>query len=303
MLEVKECVNSYVKYQISEKKSVERTINKYVTCINEMIDIMRIETIEDIDNLNWPDMREQWLRVKEVEGLSASSLNLRISSVRSFLGYLEGKKLIKENIAIRLDKFKTKPREVEVDINKIKYMLKLVNEDFNKNPCFLTARDRYIVHMLLFTGIRNEEIRNLTIYDMNVNGKFSVTGKFNKKRISSIPDKMINMHQEYSLWYRNNVPCNSDYLFVSKNGNRLDKNVPNRIIKDVSKRAGISNWTCHSTRHATITLLLDSDVSIEEVATIAGHTSVNTTLKNYYNPHSDCIKQNINKNKLLSDVM
>lgn len=303
MLEVKECVNSYVEYQISEKRSIERTINKYVMCINEMIDIMNINTIEDLNSLTWPDMKKNWIRIKENEGLSASSLNLRISAARSFLGYLEGKKLIRENVASRITKFKCKPREVEVDINKIKNMLKIVNEDFKNNPCFITCRDRYMVHMLLFTGIRNEEIRDLTIYDMDVNGKFLVTGKFDKSRVSSIPNELINMHQKYSVWYRNEVPYNSDYLFVSKNGNHLDKNVPNRIIKDLSKRAGINNWTCHSTRHATITLLLDSGVSIEEVAMIAGHTSVNTTLRNYYNPHSDNIKESINKNKLLSEVM
>lgn len=303
MLEVKDCVRSYINYQISEKKSIERTLNKYKMCIDEMIEIMNIKTVEDLDLLTWPDMREKWIRIKENEGLSASSLNLRISATRSFLGYLEGQRIIKENVANKLSKFKTKPKEVEVDINKIKKMLSLVNDDFKNNPCFLTARDRYMVHMLLFTGIRNEEIRDLTIHDMDVNGKFLVTGKFDKSRMSAIPDKLISMHQKYSLWYRNEVPYNSDYLFVSINGNHLDKNVPNRIIKNVSKRVGINNWTCHSTRHATITLLLESNVSIEEVATIAGHTSVNTTLKNYYNPNSDNIKENINKNKLLSEVI
>ena len=300
---MKEYVNDYVNYEISEKKSLERTINKYVMCINEMIDMMSIKTIEDIDLLTWVDLRQNWIRKKEREGLGASSLNLRISAARSFLSYLKGRKLIKDNVANELKKFKCNAKEVEVDIEKIKYMLKLVNEDFKNNPCFLTARNRYMVHMLLFTAIRNEEIRDLTIYDIALDGNFSVSGKFNKTRMVSLPKQLMSMHQEYLLWYRKNVPNDSEYLFVSKTGKHLDKNIPNNIIKDLSKRAGISNWTCHSTRHAAITLLLESDVSIEEVAKIAGHTSVNTTLKNYFNPHANDIKNSINKNKLLSGVM
>ena len=300
---MKEYVNDYVNYEISEKKSLERTINKYVMCINEMIDMMSIKTIEDIDLLTWVDLRQNWIRKKEREGLGASSLNLRISAARSFLSYLKGRKLIKDNVANELKKFKCNAKEVEVDIEKIKYMLKLVNEDFKNNPCFLTARNRYMVHMLLFTAIRNEEIRDLTIYDIALDGNFSVSGKFNKTRMVSLPKQLMSMHQEYLLWYRKNVPNDSEYLFVSKTGKHLDKNIPNNIIKDLSKRAGISNWTCHSTRHAAITLLLESEVSIEEVAKIAGHTSVNTTLKNYFNPHENDIKNSINKNKLLSGVM
>ena len=253
---MKEYVNDYVNYEISEKKSLERTINKYVMCINEMIDMMSIKTIEDIDLLTWVDLRQNWIRKKEREGLGASSLNLRISAARSFLSYLKGRKLIKDNVVNELKKFKCNAKEVEVDIEKIKYMLKLVNEDFKNNPCFLTARNRYMVHMLLFTAIRNEEIRDLTIYDIALDGNFSVSGKFNKTRMVSLPKQLMSMHQEYLLWYRKNVPNDSEYLFVSKTGKHLDKNIPNNIIKDLSKRAGISNWTCHSTRHAAITLLL-----------------------------------------------
>lgn len=300
---MKKYVNDYVNYEISEKKSLERTVNKYVMCIHEMIHVMNIKTIEDIDSLTWVDLRQNWIRKKEREGLGASSLNLRISAARSFLSYLKGRKLIKDNVANELKKFKCNAKEVEVDIEKIKYMLKLVNEDFKNNPCFLTARNRYMVHMLLFTAIRNEEIRDLTIYDIALDGNFSVSGKFNKTRMVSLPKQLMSMHQEYLLWYRKNVPNDSEYLFVSKTGKHLDKNIPNRIIKELSKRAGISNWTCHSTRHAAITLLLESEVSIEEVAKIAGHTSVNTTLKNYFNPHANDIKNSINKNKLLSGVM
>lgn len=304
MLEIRDCVHNYVKYQISEKKSIERTINKYITCINEMIDIMRIETIEDVDLLTWPDMREQWIRIKEVEGLSASSLNLRISAARSFLGYLEGKKLIKENVASKLEKFKTKSREVEVDLEKIRQMMTLVDEDFKNNPCFRTSRDRYMVYLFLFVGARNEECRKLTLDSINIKGEFKFTGKYGKTRQVCLPDPILKMHFDYLMKWRNEVPYKSEYLFTSVNGNMLDKNVPLNIIKKYAKRAGMGDdFHCHDMRHLCITVLIESGVDISEVSKIVGHTDISTTQKNYFKPSNNQIKENINKNKLLSDVM
>lgn len=304
MLEIKECVNSYMNYQISEKKSIERTLNKYKMCLNEMIDIMNINTIEDLDSLTWPDMREKWLRIKEIEGLSASSLNLRISAVRSFLGYLEGQRIIKENVASRLEKFKTKPREVEVDLTKIKKMLMLLEEDFKNKPCFKTARDRYLVNMFLFVGARNEECRRLTLDSINIKGEFELVGKFNKSRVVCLPDKLLKMHFDYLMKWRNEVPYESDYLFTSVRGNMLDKNVPLSIVKNYAKRAGMGdNFHCHDMRHLCITVLIESGVEISEVSKVVGHSDISTTQKNYFKPSNDKIKENINKNKLLSDVM
>lgn len=304
MLEIKECVNSYMNYQISEKKSVERTLNKYKMCINEMIDIMNINTIEDLDNLTWPNMREKWIRIKENEGLSASSLNLRISASRSFLGYLEGQRIIKENVAVRLSKFKTKAREVEVDLDKIKKMLMLLEEDFKNEPCFKTARDRYLVNMFLFIGARNEECRKLTLDSINIKGEFKLVGKFNKSRIVCLPDKLLKMHFDYLMKWRNEVPYNSDCLFTSVRGNMLDKNVPLSIVKSYAERAGMGdNFHCHDMRHLCITVLIESGVDISEVSKVVGHSDISTTQKNYFRPSNNKIKENINKNKLLSDVM
>lgn len=304
MLEIKECVNSYMNYQISEKKSIERTLNKYKMCLNEMIDIMNINTIEDLDSLTWPDMREKWLRIKENEGLSASSLNLRISAARSFLGYLEGQRIIKENVAIRLEKFKTKAREVEVDLDKIKKMLYLVEEDFKNKPCFKTARDRYLVNMFLFVGARNEECRNLELDSINIHGKFYLTGKFGKSRFVCLPNKLIKMHFDYLMKWRNEVPYNCDYLFVSVRGNKLDKNVPLDVVRKYAKLAGMENdFRCHDMRHLCVTTLIESDVEISEVSKILGHSNTNTTQVNYFKPSENKVKENINKNILLSEVM
>lgn len=294
--------NEYIRYETREKKSIERTLKKYRSCIKEFTEYMRVDSIDELNKLRWPEVRENWIRVKESEGLSNSSLNLRISSLRSFLGYLNAMGYIDENIANDIKKFKCKPRKDVIDVDKIKLMLDLVNKDYNENPCYKTARDRMMLHLLMFTTLRNEELRDLTIYNIGLDGRFSVEGKFSKTRNLYIPDKLIKMYQEYLMWYRSKLDTDSEYLFVSCKGKgQLDKNVPLNLVKYYANQVGLS-WVCHTTRKASITMLIDSNIPIEQVATIAGHTSTNTTLNSYYQSRPETIKDNINKNKLLDII-
>ena len=296
-------IDSFVKYQISEGKSQERTIKKYLGCINEFIEMMNIKTIEDIDNLTYPVIRENYINIKK-ETLSAQSINLRITSLRVFFNYLVGMRYIRENVAEMIKKEKVKTREVEVDMDKIKLMLQLVNEDFENNKTFINARNRYLVHLFLFVGGRNEEVRNLKLDSININGEFTLTGKFNKTREVCLPNKMLKMHFDYLMNYRTLVDDNSDYLFVSDNGNMLDHNVPLNLIKKYAKLAGMGdNFHCHDMRHLCITTLIESGVDISEVSKIVGHSSINTTQKNYFKPSKDKVKENINKNDLLNEII
>ena len=296
-------INDFISYQLSEGKSAERTIKKYVSCLNEFTDMMDIKTIDDIDNLTWIDIKMNYINIKKEE-LSAQSINLRITSLRAFFNYLVGKRLIKENVAENIKKEKCKSREVEVDMDKIKLMLQLVNEDYENNKTFINARNRYLVHLFLFVGGRNEEVRNLKLDSINIKGEFSLTGKFNKTREVCLPNKMLKMHFDYLMNYRNLVEDNSDYLFVSNQGNMLDHNVPLNLIKKYAKLAGMGdNFHCHDMRHLCITTLVESGVDIAEVSKIVGHSSVNTTQKNYFKPSKSKVQENINKNDLLNEII
>ena len=115
-----ECVNEYIDYQLSEGKDYNKTIKKYVSNINEMIKYLNINTVEELDNITYIEMRMQWINKKKGEGLSNQSINLRIASVRSFLEYMVGMRYIHENVANHIHKEKTTARKATIDENKIK---------------------------------------------------------------------------------------------------------------------------------------------------------------------------------------
>lgn len=299
MLEVHAYISDYIAYQISEKISYERTISKYEMCLNEFVEDMRIDTIEDIDDLTWINIKENWINVKK-ESLSASSINLRITALRSFFNYLEGRELIKKNVASKIKKEKTKPRSVEVDIEKIKNVLQIVEDEHNEKQTYLSMRNKFMINLLVFLGLRNEELRDIKITDINYeDGKFEISGKFGKGRELCIPENLMKMFKEYRI-YRNTIEKEGDYLFLSKSGKYLGKNAVTDIVKKVSKQAGIDNYVAHSCRHVAASLLLKSGNNIEDVSKILGHSSVTITSKVYAEQVTGSSKDIINNNILLN---
>ena len=228
-------------------------------------------------------------------------MNLRITSVQSFAKFMNDMDYISNNSFDKIKKLKAKAKKIEVDEDKIIKMLKLIDEDYIKNPSFKTCRDRYMLYMLIFCGLRNGEIRSLKLDSIKLDGSFEVTGKYSKTREVSLPAKLIKMHQNYIGW-RSTVKGNSDCLFVSNHGNSLDQNVCNRLVKKYSEMVGLESWTAHSTRKACVTTLIDSGIPVEAVANILGHVDYRTTLKSYYQQDKKVVKEDINKNKLLEII-
>lgn len=301
MKKLDDYVNEFVNYKISEGRNITKTISRYIKYINEAFEYLNINSLDDLNNIKYPTIKMNWINKKIEEGLSNASLNLRITSIQAFMKFMNDMDYT-NNIAFdKIKKLKTKAKKVEVDEDKIVKMLKLIDEDYRKNPSFKTCRDRYMLYIMIFCGLRNGEVRSLKLDSIKLDGSFEVTGKYSKTREVSLPAKLIKMHQNYMEW-RSTVKNNSDCLFVSNHGNQLDQNVCNRLVKKYSEMVGLESWTAHSTRKACVTTLIDSGIPVEAVANILGHVDYRTTLKSYYQQDKKVVKEDINKNKLLEMI-
>lgn len=298
---MQEVINGYIKYQMSEGISEERTLNKYLMCIKEFISEMNIKTVNDIDRLTHIDIKVKYTNPKR-NILSASSINLRIASLRSFFNYLEGMRLIKENVADRIKKEKATHREVDVDIEKIKDLLQLLDDEYNEKPCYMTMRNKMIIMLALFVGTRNEETREMNIDDINaLTGEFIThDSKFNKSRRLFIPKQLLPTYRKY-LEFRNLVDTDCNKLFLSKSGKQLGKNAPSELIKNRSKKVGL-DYNFHDLRHIAGTLSLMSGNSIENTSKVLGHSNCTITSQIYANHTDDMIKETINNNILLNNL-
>lgn len=285
---LKKLLNEYSNYLVnSEGRSYEKTVSKYIKFIEESFKYLNIKTIEDIKELDYVTMRENWLNVKrDIDNLSGQSLNLRIVSIKSFFNYLKGKRLIDYNPASDLKRYKIKQTDKAIDPRDIKNMINEAKLDYEENPNFLTMRNYFILSLTVGTGLRSQEIRDIKMNDINfTTGVFTTTGKYSKSREIKLNKELLSLYHDY-LYYRNQINTEEDYLLVSKNGKHMYSANLNEVFKKYAKRIGIDNMHTHLFRHGFGTALVESGVPIEKVSKLMGHSNMNTCFSFYYHPQT-----------------
>ncbi len=306
---IEKYVNDYLNYIVNiNERSKKRTADKYKLCLNEFLSYMNVQSIDDIKNIGYMDIRSNWLSKKKEEGLGSQSLNLRIVAIKSFLGYLhnimiDGKPLIERNVAENLKRYSVKTKEKSCDKDELYSLINTAKGEFHSNPNYLTCRNYFMMCMLITTGLRNEEIRSLKKEDIDNNDEFIIIGKRSKMRELSINKDILKLYKQY-LWYRNSIGYDNPYLFVSKTGKMMDKNAIGNMFKKYLKLANIDDSiTPHDMRHAAASILLDDGASIYEVAQLLGHKNINTTYSFYSHIIKGNTKDIINKNTFIKEIM
>ena len=280
-------LNEYAEYlAISEKRDYKKTVSKYLKNIRECFEYMHISNVDDIKEWTYIDLRENWLCTKRDEGLGSQSLNLRIVSIKSFLNYLVGKRIIKENVAKEIKRFPVKQTDKAIDPRDIKNMIDEAKLDYEENPNFLTMRNYFILSLAVGTGLRSQEIRDIKMNDINfTTGVFTTTGKYSKSREIKLNKELLSLYHDY-LYYRNQINTEEDYLLVSKNGKHMYSANLNEVFKKYGKRIGVDNMHTHLFRHGFGTALVESGVPIEKVSKLMGHSNMNTCFSFYYHPQT-----------------
>jgi integrase/recombinase XerC len=139
-------------------------------------------------------------------------------------------------------------------------------------------RDAAIVKLILFAGLRVGEIVQLRLSDVVLDDrKGSVVvreGKGTKRREIPLNAKARKALIEY-LRLRPNV--NNDFLLVGQRNEGVQSKTVQRAVQRFAKVADLDEVTPHILRHTFAKSLIDNGVSIEKVATLLGHSNLNTT--------------------------
>ena len=296
-------IDEFVNYKISEGRDIEKTISRYVSYIKEMFEYMNIKTLDDMKEVRFPVLKMNYINKKRDEGLSAASLNLRITSIQSFWTFLNDMEYLDKNPAAKIKKFKAQAREVEVNIDNIKKINAVLDNEFNKKPSFMTARNRLMIKTFLVLGLRKEELSNIKTSDINIHGEFMVKGKYGKERQLQMPKKILDMYNDYILNYKTEVK-DSEYVFCSVRGNKMDVNVPLRILKETLTKAGLpTELHIHDLRHIAATLMVEStNGDIEGVSKVLGHSDTRVLSKTYNNMRKEN-KKNIIENNIVLEII
>lgn len=288
-------LNAWVRHLQAEKTSV-KTINDYLgkvlaflTFINEdinSIDLTKI-TSTDIDNY-FIKIQTKNTHGKMVE-TSVSFCKATRSALSNFFKY----QLLQGNVE---QEYVSSIKIHGHDVSHTKTDL-LTAADFKKmleydnlpgeNHHF-KVRNKAILLLLMTTGMRRSALCEINIEDIDLDiGLLTIKDKGDKPfEFTLTPDTLIEIRRWMKIRERYLNNKNTDALFISRLGTRINGNVVRDIVNENTYKALGKAINPHKIRGGFCSILYEQTHDIEFVSKTIGHNQLQTT-KSYVNTENN----------------
>lgn len=263
-----------------EEGKADKTIESYVNDVKGFQSYLE-EKHKDIPVLS----RFSFVRYKEhliKEGYAVSTINKKVNSLKVYNDFLKTKGIVSESfIQLKRDRIKIAAgSEDVVDILSEEQVEKLLFyvEDRRK----VSIRNKLIVYLLLYTGVRVSELVGIKISDIDfLTSHLKVVGKGGKRREIGLRQDVLYLIRQYMKEERSgSVFSDSPYLLLSQRAGKMHRDAVRDWLAKISKELGFKLHP-HLFRHTFCTRLLKKGVDLTTVSKLAGHSTVNMTAKYY----------------------
>lgn len=264
-------LRSFFNFLIIEKGLSKNTVKAYETDIKGFIKWINKNNKQSLLNIK-ESCVNQYISYLFSLKLKSSSVNRKISSLKSFYLFLLKKKLIRyspfsEVISPKQEKYlPASMSESEVE--------KLLNSpDASKE---IEQRDKAMIEMLYATGMRISELVNLKITDIDMNRSvIKVMGKGSKERLIPFGESASEALFNYLKIRKDS---SSKEVFISNRGKKISRVAFWQRIKVYLLRENLKiSISPHTLRHAFATHLLNRGADLRSVQLLLGHSDLSTT--------------------------
>lgn len=260
----------FLHYLLHEKRYSPHTIKSYQTDLQQFIFFISNEfQIKSAKKVNFQLVRS-WIASLLNKNISARSVNRKITTLKTYFRFLINQDVIKISPMQKIIGPKT-PKKLAVFVEEIK-MEQLFNEiEFGEG--MVAERDRLILELFYFTGIRLSELVNLKKSDIDcVNSTIRVLGKRDKERLIPITLDVLSKIQAI-------ISSNkSVFLFVSKKGEQISSKQVYRLVnKYLGMVTSLDKKSPHVLRHTFATHMLNNGADINAVKELLGHANLSAT--------------------------
>lgn len=268
--------DSFLDYLQYERNYSEETIKSYREDLRQFEEFAREEIGDSAPSEVKAELVREWIVSLMDRGYTSTSINRKLSSLRSFYKFLLRKGEVAVNPLQKITGPKNKKplpaflRESDMDM--------LLDEvDFGEG--FKGCRDHMIIEMFYATGVRLSELIGLDNKDVDFSSSLiKVTGKRNKQRLIPFGEELKIAMTEYVDVRNEAVPVRTDAFFVRENGERLSRSIVENLVKrNLSKVVTLKKRSPHVLRHTFATTMLNHDAELGAIKELLGHESLATT--------------------------
>lgn len=216
------------------------------------------------------------------EAFAVATINKKVNSLKVYNDFLQVKGVVTESfIQLRKDR-------VPIATGSERVVQAMTDEEVERVLFFVqdskrvSARNRLIVYLLLYTAVRVSELVNIKLADVDsLACTLTVRGKGGKIREIGLRRDVLEGMRTYQSGEREASKFrDSDYLLVSQRSEKLHRDAVRDWLAKISDELGIK-LTPHLFRRTCATLLLRRGVPIVTVSKILGHHSVAMTANMY----------------------
>ena len=254
-----------------EKGLSQNTVKAYEADLLAFMSWITDHTNLDIKNIK-EDSINKYISYLFKTKLKSSSVNRKISSIKSFYLFLIKKSIvatspISEVISPKQEKYlPSSMSEDEVD--------KLLNSPDSNIK--IEKRDRAMIEMLYATGMRISELVNLKITDVDMQRcVVKVLGKGSKERLIPFGEEA---YEALNNYLSDRDESSSKEIFLSNRKTKISRVAFWHRIKLYLVRENLKQTISpHTLRHAFATHLLNRGADLRSVQLLLGHSDLSTT--------------------------
>jgi len=242
--------------ECTRRRYSERTIKTYLYCINRFLKF----TGKTIDKISKKDVR-LFLEHLSEKNRAGNTMNVYHMAIRFLF-----EDILNKRIWIDI-KYSKVPEKLPIFLSK-EEIKKLFGSIEN-------SKHKIMIQLMYGAGLRVSELINLKKEDLELDNGYGFVrhGKGNKDRLFLIAENLKEDIKNLMMGTQD-----SEYLFTSIQNKKYNIRTLQQIIKNATKKAGITKKvSCHTLRHSFATHLVENGNSISEIQALLGHKSPETT--------------------------
>lgn len=287
-MNIQTTIDDYIKH-LEEEGKPQNTVQTYRIALGTFSKWIATswEQIEDVEGITPTIVRDY--REYLLNRYTPATINNKLTLFRHYLRYVqdEGVQFVDnpiESIRLKAVAIQNTTKTVdERDIMKIYYAIDMMNGSYEKK-----IKHRAILAIFLNCGLRLGELVNLKKSDIGESVIHIQAGKGDKYRVVPLGKKT---KEAIDMWL--SVHKGGEYLFYSQRSDKMTERAVQHIMKKLGSLAGIT-FNSHQFRHTYGKRLADETQKIEVVASLMGHSNIQTT-RRYIEPSMKEMTEFVNK--------
>lgn len=269
-------IQPFLDYLKFEKRYSKHTIISYQTDLVAFFDYIVMQYGETpLNQLSHIYIRS-WLASLKDQGLTAKSINRKISSLKSFFKFQLKSGVVAQTPMTKIVSPKNEKRLPNFVADKD---IKTLFSHVEFPATWQGKTERLLILLFYHTGMRLSEVINLKDRQVNSsNHSLKVLGKGNKERIIPISPEILDEIKNYQKERNDLIQQRPDLLLLTEKGKGLSpRTVYSSVKKYLSLVTTIEKRSPHVLRHSFATHLTNNGADLNAVKELLGHSSLAAT--------------------------